>query len=320
MLHVSLEIEQACAFLYVAVCFVLLVTGNPAKCQICIEMNKKRELPSIFLRVFLSHLLLLLLTMLAGLLVFNYVFAPGIRLFVDRNPLVLIPVTLALFGAAGLLSLWTAGAVSVPLRRLAGMLQEGRSFQTPDERELGVEEIALLAGRIREAGLAGRPGDVSAGEARLNGSDASESDKAEHPERIGGSADGAAPDDTAGPDGSGTTVPDTATEPASIIVTVTPDYRITGIDLTAAQNREIDMSRFLGNHFLDVFETEERRLASHAALLRLLEQSRDPEEFETRTPLSGGRLLPMSWTAMNVFDDKGGITGKRLFGSVSGSG
>jgi hypothetical protein len=282
-------------------------------------MNKKRELPSIFLRVFLSHLLLLFLTVLAGLLVFNYVFAPGIRLFVDRNPLVLIPVTLALLGTAGLLSLWTAGAVSVPLRRLAGMLQEARHFQMPDERVLGVEEIAHLAGRIQEAGLLGLHGDISAREERPNGSIASESEP-EHLERTGLSVEDTAPDDTSGSAEVGMNLTDTAREPASIIVTVTPDYRITGIDLSTEQNRDTDMSRFLGSHFLDVFETEERRLASHAALLHLLEQSRNPEEFETRTPLSGGRFLPMRWTAMNVFDEKGDISGKRLFGSVSGNG
>jgi len=76
---------------------------------------ERRQYPSIFLRVFLSHLLLLLSCFLSGIALYVYLFAPGAHLFIYRNPLILIPLLLGLISIAGLLSIWTSGAIAVPL-------------------------------------------------------------------------------------------------------------------------------------------------------------------------------------------------------------
>ncbi len=102
-------------------------------------MAKERKRAAIFHRIFLSHLLVLLLSFIAALILIDYMFADGIRHFLLRSPLILIPALLAMIGLAGLLALWTAGAIALPLDAISDVLHG----------DVGEAEVADLRARIR---------------------------------------------------------------------------------------------------------------------------------------------------------------------------
>ena len=86
----------------------------------------------MFFRIFLAQLILIFLCFVAGLVLFYYLFAPGIGMFLVRDPVILFPALLGLIGIAGLLSLWTATAVTEPI----GSILEALKEEYP-EKELG---------------------------------------------------------------------------------------------------------------------------------------------------------------------------------------
>ncbi len=81
---------------------------------------------SLFPRLLLSHLLLLLACLIAGLGVVLYLFPEQIGLYLIRSPIIILPLVLGLLGLAGLLANWSAGSVTLPLDRLASV------FRAPD--------------------------------------------------------------------------------------------------------------------------------------------------------------------------------------------
>jgi len=91
-----------------------------------------RTKPALFFRVFLAQLILILLCFVSGIVLVHYLFAPGISMFLMRNPVILFPVLLGLIGIGGLLSLWTAAVVTEPIERILEALKE----EHPEE-ELG---------------------------------------------------------------------------------------------------------------------------------------------------------------------------------------
>ncbi|MFZ1731433.1 MAG: PAS domain-containing protein [Bacteroidota bacterium] len=109
-------------------------------------MREARSYPALFHRVFLSHLLVLLLCFAAAVILVDYLFAEGVTLFILRSPIILIPALLALMGLVGLLALWTAASTAVPLDHASTLLNEC----DPSERLLqllpkaGTEEVARL--------------------------------------------------------------------------------------------------------------------------------------------------------------------------------
>jgi hypothetical protein len=112
-------------------------------------MKTARQYPGVFHRVFLSHLVLLLVVFIAAVLLFFYMVAPGTAQYFIRNPAIIIPSVLALMGIAGLLSLWTASAIAVPLDRSTEALKsldfdELRTIM----REAGSEEMHALLEEI----------------------------------------------------------------------------------------------------------------------------------------------------------------------------
>ncbi len=86
-----------------------------------------REHPPLFHRVFLSHLLLVLLCFVIAIVLLEYLFVEGLALYMQRTPLILIPVSLALIGIAGLTALWTAGSAALPLDRITRLLDRDAS-------------------------------------------------------------------------------------------------------------------------------------------------------------------------------------------------
>ena len=92
-------------------------------------MPARRPLPNLFHRVFLSHLLVLLLSFVVALVLLDYLFVDGISHFLLRSPVILVPVLLAMIGVVGLLAIWTAGAAAAPLERAVDALQEHDSAE-----------------------------------------------------------------------------------------------------------------------------------------------------------------------------------------------
>ncbi len=107
--------------------------------------------PAHFLRLFLSHLVVVLLCLVAGLILVDYLFAEGLRYFRQHSPLILIPVLLGLIGLAGLLALWTSAVITIPVERLTEVLRSN-----PGAGQLGAfrdragceEHAALIDGVI----------------------------------------------------------------------------------------------------------------------------------------------------------------------------
>lgn len=117
----------------------------------------RRKAPALFHRVFLSHLLVLLLCFIAGLVLLDYLFADGLRLYRVRSPLILLPAVLGLIGLAGLLALWSSGAVALALQRFARALdRDGDENELQIlAREMHCEEAAELAEAAAEQAARG---------------------------------------------------------------------------------------------------------------------------------------------------------------------
>ncbi|MDH7514563.1 MAG: hypothetical protein QHI48_01630 [Bacteroidota bacterium] len=239
----------------------------------------RRELPTIFLRLFLSHLLLLFIACSSAFTVFSWLFAPGVSLFLRHSPVVLLPVILALIGIAGLLALWTANAIRIPLQSLPDSIKTGIEKRIPN-RFFRVQEIAELVLQLSHRAEEGEDGEMRA-----------------EPEQP---------------------LMDTNDE-YHVVVTVDNDFLIRGILDYASDLLSLDPFDAVGKHFLDVFEVEERRVSSHAALLRILDEGRRVDGFETLVRLETGDILPMQWFETNLFDPHGAILGKRLYGRLAPS-
>jgi hypothetical protein len=97
----------------------------------------KHTAPTVFHRVFLSHLIVVLLCFIAAVWLLHYLYGDGLRYFRIHSPLVILPVTLGLIGLAGLLALWTAGAIVLPLERFSDALRGG----------VGSDDLQRLADR-----------------------------------------------------------------------------------------------------------------------------------------------------------------------------
>lgn len=109
-------------------------------------MADKRRLPNLFHRIFLSHLLVVLLCFVVAVVTLDYLFVDGVSHFILRSPLILIPVMLAMIGVVGLLALWTAGSAAFPIDRTIEALQKHDATAAlarilPEAR---IEEVAVL--------------------------------------------------------------------------------------------------------------------------------------------------------------------------------
>ncbi|MDT8325729.1 MAG: hypothetical protein RRA94_16560 [Bacteroidota bacterium] len=86
-----------------------------------------RQHPPLFYRIFLGHLLVVLLCFVVAVLLLDYLFVERLSLYMQRTPLILVPVMLALIGIAGLSALWTAGSAALPLGRFTELLESDAS-------------------------------------------------------------------------------------------------------------------------------------------------------------------------------------------------
>lgn len=114
-------------------------------------MHVSPRLPALFHRVFLSHLLVLAISFVAALILFDYLFVEGIAHFLVHSPIILIPVLLALIGLVGLLALWTAGAVAMPLERAVDAINAFDATAALERLvpETRVEEVARMVAAVR---------------------------------------------------------------------------------------------------------------------------------------------------------------------------
>lgn len=115
-------------------------------------MKQRSRHPALFHRVFLSHLLILLLCLAAGIILIDYLFIDGVQLYLQRDPIILIPALLALIGIVGLLALWTAGSVATPSDRLVKALGNRADSEALDAllRQAGTEEIEDIITAVHE--------------------------------------------------------------------------------------------------------------------------------------------------------------------------
>ncbi len=159
-------------------------------------MKTPIQRPSIFLRLFLSHLLMLLFSFGVGLFVFDALFAPGLRPFLQRSPSILIPAVLALIGVAGLLAVWTATSLTHPLERLVNSIgDEDAATELEDIAASAPLEIAELAQALHASRqIAELPEEMSAEQSAAPASAGDETSSGSDSDNAAGPADSDSPD------------------------------------------------------------------------------------------------------------------------------
>jgi PAS domain S-box-containing protein len=118
----------------------------------------------MFLRVLLSHLVVVLLCLVAGALTFDYLFGTGVRYFLVHDPVFLLPVMLVLIGLAGLLAVWTTAGMSLPLESMTEALAASDRDARLEELSNGrhTAESRQLLDALRETlAHAPRPADIT---------------------------------------------------------------------------------------------------------------------------------------------------------------
>ena len=107
---------------------------------------KKPTPPSIFQRLFLSHLILLALSFLSAVVLFLHLFAPGVKMFLLHNPLLVLPVVMLLILFAAILSSWAAGILATQLEEIILDIARRQGEPVPGPRSLKnrVQEIDEL--------------------------------------------------------------------------------------------------------------------------------------------------------------------------------
>ena len=114
-------------------------------------MHEARRLPVLFHRIFLSHLIVLLICFVSALILLDYLFVDGISHFLAHSTIILVPVLLALIGLVGLLALWTAGTAAIPLERATDALHALDASEALERVLPGahVEEVSRLLDAMR---------------------------------------------------------------------------------------------------------------------------------------------------------------------------
>jgi hypothetical protein len=114
-------------------------------------MHQPRRLPVLFHRIFLSHLIVLLICFVSALILLDYLFVDGISHFLAHSTIILVPVLLALIGLVGLLALWTAGAAAIPLERATDALHSLDATEALERVLPGarIDEVSRLLVAIR---------------------------------------------------------------------------------------------------------------------------------------------------------------------------
>jgi hypothetical protein len=126
-------------------------------------MPGPRALPAHFHRLFLSHLIVVFLCLVAGLILIDYVFADGLRYFRIHSPLILLPVLLGIIGLSGLLALWTSATITIPIERFTGLLLSEPTLEQLNSLRgnAGCEEHTALLDAVTDLlARGGRLGDA----------------------------------------------------------------------------------------------------------------------------------------------------------------
>ena len=234
-----------------------------------------KDRPTIFLRVFLSHLLLLLVSFITVAALYSYLFAPGVKLFLARSPMLILPAILGLIGIAGMLALWTSAAIAIPLDELADRLAH-RHDRKPTHHgamDSGTKEVGRLADLLNAA----IPASIER---------APEESAVDSPAPVG-----------------------------SLIVDVDNEFRITGVSASVELLFSMRAEEIAGKPFHEVFSDPGHRTAVHEALHSIVIEGREVEDFPTTITLTDGTPCAISWDGMHSFDAQGGFTGRKLFGA-----
>ena len=106
-----------------------------------------KKLPTIFDRLFFSHLIILALSCFASTVLFFYLIGPSAQYLLHHDPLVLIPTSLLLIGITGIVTTWTAKSITRPLEKTIDALRG----ELPIPSKSGHEEIELLHQSLEQA-------------------------------------------------------------------------------------------------------------------------------------------------------------------------
>ena len=234
-----------------------------------------KERPSIFLRVFLSHLMLLLLSLVTAAMLFAYIFAPGVKMFMQHSPALVLPALLGLIGIAGMLSLWTAAAISLPIEDLT----------------------ETLRGRTRPPATHG--GRIDPGTAEVT--------------RLAELLSLALPESDHAPESAA--VSESATAVGSFFVDIDAAARITGHSASLGNVLGISEHALEGLDFVEVFSSGDARDMLRAQLLTSASSPDGAVGMMTTLERADGSTLTITWDAMNTFDALGGHSGRKLFGT-----
>lgn len=119
-----------------------------------------KKLPTIFDRLFLSHLFMLALSSITSTVLFFYLIGSSAQYLLRHDSLVLIPTALLLIGMTGIVATWTAKSITRPLEKTIDALRGDLPFPS----KCGHEEIELLHQSLEQALLANRQSsDASSG-------------------------------------------------------------------------------------------------------------------------------------------------------------
>lgn len=120
----------------------------------------QKKLPTIFERLFLSHLTLLALTCIVFVWLYLYLLGPELQIVMQHNPVVIIPASLLLLVLAGIISTWTSRTLAQPIEQTTHALKTAGNFDFAKESE----EINSLIVQIESLGRRRHGNTIADGE------------------------------------------------------------------------------------------------------------------------------------------------------------
>lgn len=236
---------------------------------------KRSAAPSIFLRLFLSHLTLVLICFACAVGVFVYLFPSTAQPILAHSPLLIIPVVLAVIGIAGLLTTWTASAISASLgaveRALTGddPLTELHALT----REAGTKEAAELVTSLRTAFSAFHGKAARIASRRFQ-------DTVRH----------------------------------ILIVDVDPGARIRSVNAAVLFHTGRSAEEIIGKQFLDFVDSSEYDERTTHPSTDLFAESSPIVPTESVLLSADGRALCILWNTHPIFNEAGDADGWRMVG------
>ena len=236
--------------------------------------------PTIFLRLYLSHLLMLAAIFLSGVLLIDYLFQDGIKYYLSKQPIIILPVVLGLIGIAGILAAWTAQGIAEPFSRIA------RALDSDDP----VTKLRTMGGRSHNAESAW----IHAAIRKYQETSASKTRKLR-------------------------TYQHRAEAKNQIIVSLSPSLRIQSANLGAQIFTGKDSSALQYAPFIETFTSESNTEAIHTALQHAVSGEKQLYKVKVMGKDYAGGERAVFWSSVPIFDDGGVVTGLMLIGYEPGN-